>query len=174
MHPTALCPSFQIGAHGYRSLSEAAPFPAAPLRTVREVLPHTALHQTFPASGAVAWKIGRPLKGWLAQRSTHPTDLFRLPDLAAGPSLGRGSVVPLPANGTMPGSDSLSLLLRASEEGLSSSAFDYPDIPRPLHRRVLDGCTSQFFTASVAFALQRGARLPLAPEGYANDAADFA
>ena len=74
----------------------------------------------------------------------------------------------------MPGSDALSLLLRASEEGLSSSAFDYPDIPCPIRRRVRDGCTSQIFTASVAFAPQRRARLPLFPEGYVNDAADFA
>jgi hypothetical protein len=63
-----------------------------------------------------------------------------------------------------------------TQEGLSSSPMDFPCIPRPLRRRVLDGCTSQGFTASVAFADLRPARLPLVPDrsGASNDAADFA
>lgn len=104
-----------------------------------------------------------PFLGLVSSMSTHQTDLFRHPDLAAGPSLGRGSVVPLPDGGTLPGSDSLSLLLRASEEGLSSSVSDCSCIPRPLRRGVPGGCTSQGFTASVAFAVFSPARLPLVP-----------
>src|SRR5436305_4565695 len=41
--------------------------------------------------------------------------------------------------------------------------MDCPDIPRPLRRRVLGGCASQFFAASLAFANLRVARLPLVP-----------
>ena len=69
----------------------------------------------------------------------------------------------------MPGSDSLSAGSRPGgrsarpEEGLSSSPLDYPCIPRPIRRRVLDGCASQGFAASLAFALFTGARLPLVP-----------
>ena len=48
-----------------------------------------------------------------------------------------------------------------AEEGLSSSPTDCPCMPRPLHRRVLGGCTSQVFPASVAFAHLCRARLPL-------------
>ena len=50
-----------------------------------------------------------------------------------------------------------------TEEGLSSSPLACPDVPRPLRRRVLDGCASQGFTASMAFARFRQARLPLGP-----------
>jgi len=65
----------------------------------------------------------------------------------------------------MPRSDSLSVGLRPTEEGLSSSPMDSPCIPRPLRRRVPGGCTSQGFTASVAFALRFRARLPLGRSG---------
>jgi len=67
----------------------------------------------------------------------------------------------------MPGSDSLWVgsergsRRSLAQWGLSSSVGDCPDIPRPLRRRVLDGCTSQGFTASVAFAVFSPARLPL-------------
>ena len=60
------------------------------------------------------------------------------------------------------------------QEGLSSSVMDCAYIPRPLRRRVLGGCASQGFTASMAFAHKAGARLPLVPCGLLIDAADFA
>ena len=50
---------------------------------------------------------GRSVFGWVGRFDTHRTVLLSLHGPAARPSLGRGSVVPLPANGTMPGSDSL-------------------------------------------------------------------
>ena len=50
-----------------------------------------------------------------------------------------------------------------TQEGLSSSPSDCSCIPRPLRRRVLGGCTSQGFTASMAFAAPVPARLPLLP-----------
>ena len=95
----------------------------------------------------------------------------------------------------MPGSDSLwgdwplalwprvacgaeygALASARSQEGLSSSAMDCPCIPRPLRRRVLDGCASQGFADSVAFARSFEARLPLGPvvAGKYDDAEDFA
>src|SRR5207253_9286923 len=50
---------------------------------------------------------GRSVFGRVSLFDTHRTVLLSLHSPAAGPSLGRGSVVPLPANGTRPGSDSL-------------------------------------------------------------------
>ena len=52
---------------------------------------------------------------------------------------------------------------RRAGEGLSSSRRHYPNVPRPLRRGVLHGCTSRIFTASMAFALPRRARHSLAP-----------
>jgi len=48
-------------------------------------------------------------------------------------------------------------------EGLSSSRRHYPNVPRPLRRGVLRGCTFRIFTASMAFTLRIGARLSLSP-----------
>lgn len=48
-------------------------------------------------------------------------------------------------------------------EGFPSSRIDHPTVPLPLPRGVLDRCTSRIYTASMAFALNSRARLPLAP-----------
>ncbi len=48
-------------------------------------------------------------------------------------------------------------------EGFPSSRIDHPTVPLPLPRGVLDRCTSRLFAASMAFALNSGARLPLVP-----------
>jgi hypothetical protein len=48
-------------------------------------------------------------------------------------------------------------------EGLSSSRRHYPNVPRPLRRRVLHGCASRLFTASMAFARLFRARHSLVP-----------
>jgi hypothetical protein len=86
-----------------------SPFPATPLRTVREVLPHTALPRIVThRRGRTPVGERSPVYGWISLVSTHPAVLLPACDPAARPSLGRGSVVPLPSNGTMPGSDSLS------------------------------------------------------------------
>jgi hypothetical protein len=55
-------------------------------------------------------------------------------------------------------------------EGLSSSRRHRLNVPRPLRRGVLHGCASRLFTASMAFAVNRPARLSL----MSNDAAGFA
>jgi hypothetical protein len=52
---------------------------------------------------------------------------------------------------------------RRAGEGLSSSRHHYPNVPRPLRRGVLRGCTFRIFTASMAFALTLGALLSLSP-----------
>jgi hypothetical protein len=62
-------------------------------------------------------------------------------------------------------------------EGLPSSRRHYLNVPRPIRRRVPDGCASRLFTASMAFAVLSAARLPLSPAhtgGTSNDAAGFA
>src|SRR5260370_39676992 len=96
--------------------------------------------------------------------NTHQTDLSPQPDPAARPSLGRGSVVPGLQAVLCPALTPSRLACALTEEGLSSSLTDCPCIPRPLRRRVLDGCTSQGFTASMACADWSPARLPLAPQ----------
>jgi hypothetical protein len=48
-------------------------------------------------------------------------------------------------------------------EGFPSSRIDHPTVPLPLPRGVLDRCTSRIYTASMAFALNSRARLPLIP-----------
>ena len=57
---------------------------------------------------------------------------------------------------------------RRASEGLPSSRHHLPNVPRPLRRGVLGGCTSRVFTASMAFALRDGARLPLLPHTRAH------
>jgi len=74
-------------------------FPSAPLRTVREVLPHTALPQTFSERGVpslAAWPSERSSSSGVvsSRRNTSPTVRWTSARLAAGPSLGKGSVVP--------------------------------------------------------------------------------
>ena len=156
-------------AHWHSNLPGARQvvFPPAPPRTVREVLPHTALHRSFtrPLGGweSASLAVRSSLLGWFGHADTHRTERLTSHGPTAGPSLGEGSVVRSPGNGTMPRSDALSVGLHPAEEGLSSSPLDYPCIPRPLPRRVLGGCASQGFTPSVAFAHLRGARLPLGP-----------
>ena len=95
--------------------------------------------------------------------NTHPTDLFPHPDPAARPSLGRGSVVPALQAVLCPAPTPSRRAHAPTEEGLSCSPMDCSCIPRPLRRRVLGGCTSQGFTASMAFAVLSAARLPLVP-----------
>ena len=149
----------------------APPFPATPLRTVREVLPHTALPRIVThRRGRTPVGERSPVIGWISLAGTHPAALLPVRDPAARPSLGRGSVVPAlqtvlcPApTPSGPGPTAAHTAPLLAQEGLSSSVNDCPDIPRPLRRRVLDGCTSQGFTASVAFALESRARLPLVP-----------
>ena len=66
-------------------------------------------------------------------------------------------------------------LTAGAETGLSCSHDDCPTIPRPIRRRVLQGCMSKRFTPSMAFAPSCQARLPVAPlRAGCNDAADFA
>ena len=48
-------------------------------------------------------------------------------------------------------------------EGLPSSRRHHLNVPSPIRRRVLHGCTSRCFTASMAFALISGARHSLSP-----------
>ena len=48
-------------------------------------------------------------------------------------------------------------------EGLPSSRRHYRCVPRPIRRGVPRGCASRLFAASVAFALDSGARLSLLP-----------
>ena len=83
--------------------------------------------------------------------------------LAARPSLDRSYVVFGLLTVLCPAPTPSRLADARTEEGLSSSSLHYLCIPRPLHRGVLDGCTSQGFPASVAFARYTEARLPLAP-----------
>src|SRR6266542_1420801 len=104
-----------------------------------------------------------PLYGWISLVSTHPAALLPASDPAARPSLGRGCVVPALVTVLCPAPTPSRLAVAQAEEGLSSSPTDYPCIPRPLRRGVLDGCASQGFTASVAFADLSPARLPLLP-----------
>src|SRR5207245_10504992 len=101
----------------------------------------------------------RSVFGWISLIDTHRTVLLSLHSPAAGPSLGWGSVVPAlravlcPApTPSGPGPTAAHTAPLLAQEGLSSSVNDCPDIPRPLRRRVLDGCTSQRFTASLTFA----------------------
>src|SRR6266851_137392 len=141
-----------------------SPFPATPLRTVRKVRPYTALHRIVtPARVEPPTEVDRLVLGWIGSTNTHPADLLGQPDPAARPSLEGGSVVPLLQTVLCPAPTPSRLASALTEEGLSSSALDCPCIPRPLRRRVLDGCTSQGFTASLAFALESRARLPLFP-----------
>jgi len=56
-------------------------------------------------------------------------------------------------------------------EGLPSSRHHHPNVPRPLRRGVLRGCTSRLFTPSMAFTQRDEARLSLI---HAHDAAGFA
>ena len=60
--------------------------------------------------------------------------------------------------------------------GLPSSRRHYRCVPHPIRRGVPRGCASRLFTASVAFALDSGARLSLLPpeDETSNDAAGFA
>lgn len=48
-------------------------------------------------------------------------------------------------------------------EGLPSSRRHRLNVPHPIRRRVLHGCTSRYFTASMAFTLIPGARHSLSP-----------
>jgi hypothetical protein len=139
-----------------------SPFPATPLRTGREVLPHPALPRI------VTHRRGRtpdgersPRKGWISLASTHPAVLLPMCDPAAGPSLAGSSVVSRLLAVLCPAPTPSRRACASTEEGLSSSLTDCPCIPRPRRRGVLDGCASQGFTASVAFADLRAARLPL-------------
>ncbi len=102
------------------------------------------------------------------------------------PSLGQGYVV-LAVISTMDTSDSPAWLPfpfhgtaayrvgycwrhQQTRWGLPSSQVNYPDIPLPIHRRVLRRCSSKSFTPSLVFARPRQARLPLV--GF-DDAAGF-
>jgi hypothetical protein len=142
----------------------ASPFPATPLRTVRKVLPDTALPRI------VAHRRGRTpvgerslVCGWIGLVSTHPAALLPACDPAARPSLSQRSVVADLRAVLCPAPTPSRLAVALAEEGLSRSLTDCPCLPRPLHRRVLDGCASQGFPASVAFAAWSPARLPLVP-----------
>src|SRR5664279_4682680 len=53
-------------------------------------------------------------------------------------------------------------------EGLPSSRRHYLNVPRPVRRRVLGGCSSRIFTASMAFTVITAARLPLLPPSRAG------
>jgi hypothetical protein len=67
--------------------------------------------------------------------------------------------------------------VRRAGEGLPSSRRHRLNVPRPLRREVLGGCSSRLFTPSVAFALKDRARLFLSPTafgGHSNGAAGFA
>jgi hypothetical protein len=57
---------------------------------------------------------------------------------------------------------------RRAGEGLPSSRRHYLDVPRPIRRRVPDGCASRLFTASMAFTVIAAARLPLPPPSRAR------
>jgi hypothetical protein len=57
---------------------------------------------------------------------------------------------------------------RRAGEGLPSSRRHYLDVPRPIRRRVPDGCASRLFTASMAFTVISAARLPLLPPSRAR------
>src|SRR6266581_8494274 len=73
----------------------ASPFPAAPLRTVRAVLPHTALPRIVThRRGRTPGRERSPSYGWISLVSTHPAALLPVCDPATRPSLGPGSVVP--------------------------------------------------------------------------------
>src|SRR5580765_8994545 len=66
-------------------------------------------------------------------------------------------------------------LTAGAETGLSCSHDGCPTIPRPLRRRVLQGCISKLFTPSMAFASTGQARLPVDPlRALLLDAAGFA
>jgi len=147
-----------------------SPFPATPLRTVRAVLPHTALprivtHRRVRRQS----ENGRLLTGGLALSALTQRFSFqpviRLPGLPSDrvvlsrPSQRYYARLRLPLGRVPTRPRPLPHLL--TQEGLSSSPTDCSCIPRPLHRRVLGGCTSQGFTASVAFADLSPARLPL-------------
>src|SRR5712692_7521068 len=108
-------------------------------------------------------EFGRSVCGWVSRIDTHRTDLLSLHSPAAGPSLGESCVVSRLRAVLGPAPTPSRLACALTEEGLSRSGWDCPCIPRPLRRRVLDGCTSQGFTASVAFAAPVPARLPLFP-----------
>ena len=64
---------------------------------------------------------------------------------------------------------------RAGED-LPSSRRHHRCVPSPIRRGVLRGCASRLFAASMAFALNSGARHSLFPpeDGTSNDAAGFA
>ena len=65
----------------------------------------------------------------------------------------------------------------AASDALPSSRRHHLNVPRPLRREVLGGCTSRLFTPSVAFTLKDRARLFLSPTafgGHTNGAAGFA
>ena len=53
-------------------------------------------------------------------------------------------------------------------QGLPSSRRHYLNVPRPIRRRVLGGCSSRIFTASMAFTVITAARLPLLPPSRAG------
>jgi Dyp-type peroxidase, N-terminal len=53
--------------------------------------------------------------------------------------------------------------VRWAGQGLSSSRRHYPNVPSPLRRGILHGCTFRIFTASMAFTLSFQARHSLAP-----------
>jgi hypothetical protein len=84
--------------------------------------------------------------------------------------------VPLPrVTGYKPPRSGKSAGHRAGE-GLPSSRHHYRHVPRPIRRKVLHGCASRLFAASMAFTLIPGARHPLIPPKgeTSNDAAGVA
>ncbi len=52
---------------------------------------------------------------------------------------------------------------RQAGQGLPSSRRHYLNVPRPIPRGVLHGCTSRIYTASVAFTVNSAARHSLFP-----------
>jgi hypothetical protein len=150
----------------------ASPFPATPLRTVRAVLPHTALPRSVtPRQGQAPSENDRLLTGGSALRALTQRlsfrSVIRLPGLPSGgvllspPCKRYYARLRLPLGPVPARLAPLPHLL--TQAGLSRSPSDCPCLPRPLRRGVLGGCTSQGFTASMAFADLRAARLPLAP-----------
>src|SRR5205085_12148605 len=89
---------------------------------------------------------GRSVYGRVSLIDTHRTVLLSLRVPAAGPSLSQRSVVAGLPTVLCPAPTPSGQEASRSPEGLPSSDRDCPCIPRPLRRRVLDGCTSQGFT----------------------------
>jgi hypothetical protein len=143
-------------------------FPAAPLRTGREVLPHPALHRPSARSlsgPALAQASGRsPRRGAdQPRRALLPAARLLKRGPAARPSLDQRSVVAGRLTVLCPAPTPSRWAVAPGEEGLSSSWSDCPHVPFPIRRGVLRGCPSKVFPTSLAFAFAAQARLPLGP-----------